>query len=153
MKVQKNKIDYFLQICTFLMILIVTVYIVLIWQHIPQTILVHYNSYGIIDRYGNKNELLILLVVSWVLYLGMLGVSFFPRIWNIPVSTQGKNKEKIYHITLYLVETMNFIITCVFCFLSLYTLTGQNLPSFFILYVPMILIIILCFGIWMWKVK
>ena len=153
MKIKKNKIDYFLQILTFLIILTITIYVFINWQQIPQTIPGHYNINGVIDRYGDKRELLILILTSWGLFLAMFGLSFFPRIWNIPVSTQGKNKEKIYHITLYLLETMNLITTCIFCYLILYTLTNKNLPSYFWLYIPAIFITMIGFGIWLWKVQ
>lgn len=153
MKIKKNRIDYFLQIITFLIILVTTVYVVIHWQDIPDIIPGHYQIDGKIDRYGNKSELWILIAISWIMFLGLSGLTLLPGIWNIPVSIENNNKEKIYHITLYLIETMNFILTCVFCFLILYTIMGYHLPLFFILYVPLIFITILCFSLWMWKAR
>lgn len=136
-----------------MIILVTTVYVVIHWQDIPDIIPGHYQIDGKIDRYGNKSELWILIAISWIMFLGLSGLTLLPGIWNIPVSIENNNKEKIYHITLYLIETMNFILTCVFCFLILYTIMGYHLPLFFILYVPLIFITILCFSLWMWKVR
>lgn len=51
------------------------VYLAVIWNHLPETVPLHWNAAGEIDRYGSRNELwMIPLMTSGLIYLLMLAV-------------------------------------------------------------------------------
>ena len=46
-------------------------YLAFIWNDLPEKVPMHYNLKGVVDRYGNKTELLILLGVVTVINIGV----------------------------------------------------------------------------------
>lgn len=51
------------------------VYLAVIWNHLPETVPLHWNAAGEIDRYGSRKELwMIPLMTSGLIYLLMLAV-------------------------------------------------------------------------------
>ncbi len=44
-------------------------YLLLVWPHLPASVPMHYNLHGEIDRFGSKNELILLIIVMSVVAL------------------------------------------------------------------------------------
>lgn len=81
-----------------LVILAPAVYLAIVWNSLPASMPMHYNMQGDVDRYGDKSELLIMLLVltaiNIVLYL------LLPNIYRIdPKKYAGENKDRLYRIT------------------------------------------------------
>ncbi len=54
------------------------------WSTIEETVPLHINFWGQIDRWGNKNELIPIIILMWVVSVLIFIVQFFPRLWSIP---------------------------------------------------------------------
>lgn len=142
MKLKNTKLDYVLQGASFICLLATSLYLLFNWGNIDGQIPAHYGSGGVIDRLGNKSELIITLVIGWVIDIGMMTLSKFPNMWNIPINPIEEKREEAYLITKHLLGWEMLIISINFSFLSLYPLTNKNLPSFY-----MLLVIGMVFGL------
>jgi uncharacterized membrane protein len=89
--------DKFMKKIVWLFIIAPAIYIAITWNTLPETIAMHFNLKGDIDRYGSKNELvtmiLILIAVNAVVYL------LLPQVYRIdPKRYAAENKERLFRI-------------------------------------------------------
>lgn len=54
------------------------------WPEIAAIIPTHYGFDGQPDAWGSKNSLLPLAALDILLYLGLVILIFFPKVWNVP---------------------------------------------------------------------
>jgi uncharacterized membrane protein len=127
------------------------IYLAVLWKQIPQTVPMHFDIKGNIDRYGSKNELLVL-----VLSLTVLNAIVYLVVTNIykidPKKYAAQNKERIqrmaFSVSLYLsavwmllvyeISHSNTAMTMKFVFIAmglLFALLGNNMynikPNYF----------------------
>jgi len=138
MKVKKNKYDIFVEMVCLTLLVGVSIYLYLNWRSIPDMIPGHYNAMGEIDRMGSKQELVVLPIIGWLMYLILTVIGKFPQIWNTGVSVTEENKERVYRITKNLLNTVKLIMVAVFVYLiinssQVISLTVWFLPVFLIL--------------------
>ena len=80
-----------------LFIIAPAIFLAIVWNTLPETIAMHFNLKGDIDRYGSKNELatmiLILIAVNAVVYL------LLPQVYRIdPKRYAVENKGRLFRI-------------------------------------------------------
>ena len=115
------------------LLLATCVWLAVKWKELPELVPMHYNFQGEIDRYGKKSELLIVPIFGWVLVLLLGVVSRFPKIWNTGgLELTDENREYVYKRLRYMLDTMMVLVSGAFSFLTVYTLTGENLPKAFL---------------------
>ena len=56
------------------------------------TIPMHYNFNGEVDRYGNKWEIWIAYIAGIILYFGLSVIERKPQYWNTGITITEKNK-------------------------------------------------------------
>ena len=66
-----------------------------------------------------------MLVVQWGLYLLCTGVEQVPQVWNTGVKVTAANRERVYRILKYMLETLKLIIQIIFSFLFVYITSCQ----------------------------
>lgn len=80
-----------------LIILIPGIYLVCIWNSLPETIPVHFDIKGDADRYGNKKEMLVPVIIITVISLFLYFL--FKNIYRIdPKKYAIENKERFLRI-------------------------------------------------------
>lgn len=89
--------DKFMKKIVWLFILAPAIYLGIVWNALPETIAMHFNLKGDIDRYGSKNELatmvLVLIAVNVVVYL------LLPQVYRIdPKRYAVENKARLFRI-------------------------------------------------------
>jgi uncharacterized membrane protein YhdT len=114
------------------------IYLFLKWNSIPDRIPGHYNAMGEIDRMGSKEELLVLPVIGWLMYLGMTVIEKFPQIWNTGVTVTEENKERVYRVLKNMLSTLKLIVVAVFVYLTINSSQAISLPVWFL---PVLLIL------------
>ena len=67
----------------------------------------------------------------WVFYIGLSLLQRFPQIWNTGVEVTEENRERVYRILMYMIETLKLLIEAVVSFLTVYSMTGKDLPGWF----------------------
>ncbi|MDR1159852.1 MAG: DUF1648 domain-containing protein [Syntrophomonadaceae bacterium] len=146
MKVKNRKFDIVINIICLLLLLGITVYLAVNWNNIPGKVPGHYNAMGEIDRWGNKNELLIMTVIAWIIYFLMTILEGFPRIWNTGVAVTEENKERVYRILKSVLSATKLLVVATFAYLTIISSLFKELPSWFL---PVFLFIILGSMIWL----
>ncbi|QAT41835.1 DUF1648 domain-containing protein [Aminipila luticellarii] len=154
MKIKKSSWDIPMQLICLLLLGAMTAYLIINWKGLPDTIPGHYNARDVVDRWGDKSELLILAMLGWGLYLGMAVIEKFPSIWNTGVAVTEKNKEAVYGILKNMLSTLKLVTVTIFVFLTMNSALSNHLPVWFL---PLVLIStfgpIIFFSIQLRKVK
>lgn len=128
MKVKKTKLDKIFNLLSLLLLIGTTLFFVLHWSNFPDKVPMHYDAAGHIDRWGNKQELLILPLISWIMYLFMTIIEQLPQLWNTGVRITDENKERVYRTLLHLMTSIKFIIISLVSYMSLQSALSHSLP-------------------------
>jgi len=139
MKVKNNKYDIGVEIVCLTLLIGVLIYLFLNWSSIPDIIPGHYNAMGKIDRMGSKNELLILPIIGWLMYLILTVIENLPQIWNTGVTVTEENKERVYRILKNLFNTVKLIMVAIFVYL---TINSSQVISLSVWFLPLFLLLI-----------
>ena len=134
MKMRRSRTipDRILEVISLLVMIGTTFYLIVGWNSFPDRIPAHYNAAGEIDRWGGKGELIFLLVMMWILYIGITLIQRFPQIWNTGVQVTQENRERVYRTLMYMLETLKLLMVAGLTFLTVYSMTGKNLPVWFL---------------------
>ena len=139
MEIKHNKLDTIAEVFCMILLIVTTLYTIYMYIQLPEKIPIHYNAVGVIDRYGNKLEIFILLIVTWVMYIGLSLVTRVPQFWNTGVSVTAENKDRVYRILKNMLKIIKMEIIVIFCYLIYNRTTLYNLPKWF---VPVFLVLL-----------
>jgi uncharacterized membrane protein len=103
-----------------LIIPIPALYLALLWKKIPETVPMHFDLQGNIDRYGTKQELLYLIIgltiLTTVVYL------LVTNIYKIdPKKYAAQNKERMQRIAFYVAAYLSAVFVMI-----IYTVVHDN---------------------------
>jgi uncharacterized membrane protein len=89
------------------------IYLALVWQNLPETIAMHFDIEGKADRYGNKKELMVMVIVLSVMCAGIFFL--LSNIYKIdPKRYAAENKDRLkrmgFIISIFLSAMTCFII-------------------------------------------
>lgn len=129
-------------------ILFLIVFLIINWPNIPNKIASHYNALGTPDAWSSKESILTMPIVNLGLYLLLTVVSFFPKVWNIPVEITNENYLFIYQNMRSMLCFLKLIIVATFTYISICDATGRSLGSFFL-----ILFLVLLFGVMIYYIR
>ncbi len=114
---------------------------------LPDTVATHYGLDGSPDAWGSKKHLWVIAVVSLVLVVGLMRLSRFPYIFNLPISITKENALFQYRLAARLVRFIALVVSSIFFFIVYDTIQSglgqkaEKLPIWLIL-VDMCLIFI-----------
>ena len=110
--------DKFLKWIIWLFVIAPAVYLAIIWNTIPETIAVHFDLKGKVDRYGNKNELLtmtlILTLLNAAIYL------LLPQVYRIDPKRYAVENTSRLHRIAFAVSIFIAAVLCLLIYSSLY---------------------------------
>jgi F0F1-type ATP synthase assembly protein I len=132
MNIKRNIYDVFVNVICLGLLVGIIIYLGISWNSIPEKIPGHYNAAGVIDRWGNKGELLITPIIAWIMYIGLTAVEKFPQIWNTGVQITEQNKERVYRILKNFIGTEKVLIVAVFTFIMINSSLSKALPIWFL---------------------
>ena len=139
MKLKYTKFQKIIEMITIILLFLVCAYLIVSWDTLPSKIPAHYNASGIVDRLGNKNEILMIPIISFVLYGLLTIVSFFPTTWNVPVKITEENRQFVYLNLKTMLLLIKMYIIILFAYIMYSNIKTQSLGIWFL---PLILIII-----------
>ena len=110
--------DKFLNRIIWVFIIAPAVYLAIVWNSVPDTIALHGNLKGEVDRYGSKNELItitiILTLVNVAVYL------LLPQVYRIdPKRYAPENKSRLHRIA-FAVSVFLAAVLCLLIYSSIY---------------------------------
>ena len=113
-----------------------TVWVACRYAALPDRIPTHYGADGVIDGYGDKSMIWVLLAITWFI-VGLLSVTeLFPKYWNIPFKVTKENHNRLMTLTWHFISTTKLLVACLFAYLVVMCIRGENLSAWF---VPMVL--------------
>ena len=108
-----------------------TVWVACRYAALPDRIPVHYGADGVIDGYGDKSMIWVLLSIAWFI-AGLLSVTeLFPKYWNIPFKVTKENQARVLTIAWHMLSATKLIVTGVFAYLAIKVTQGGNLSAYF----------------------
>ncbi|MBV7276890.1 DUF1648 domain-containing protein [Clostridium thailandense] len=132
MKIKRSKYDTIINFLSLLCLIGTASILIISWKTIPNEIPGHYNAVGNIDKITNKNSLIVLFAVGWIMFIGVSFIERFPQIWNTGIQVTEQNKERVYRILKNMIGTVKLLVVLVFSYLTLHSITGKNLSPLFL---------------------
>ena len=122
------------------------------YTSLPESIPMHFNLAGKVDRYGDKSEILILPFVGTVLFFGMTILNKFPHIFNYLVEITTENALAQYQSATQMLRILKFVVILIFITITLLTIdvskqNGNEINPWFVPALIGILFIITTFYI------
>ena len=109
--------------------LAVTVLPILFWSYIPNKIPAHYGATGKADRIGNKEELILLFFVLWLL-IGIFSiVSYYLKASGVSKYASEQDEENL-HIVYPMMTWTSFVVVCNICLHNYHFDFGKKFRSF-----------------------
>jgi len=110
--------DKYMKKIVWLFIIAPAIYLAIAWNTLPETIAMHFNLKGDIDRYGSKNELatmiMILIAVNALVYL------LLPQVYRIdPKRYAAENKGRLFRIA-FAVAVFTSAVLCLIIYSSIH---------------------------------
>lgn len=130
MKLKKDKFEISMDCISLVSLIATAIFLILIWDKIPQEIPGHYNALGEVDKMTGKNSLLIVYFIGWVLFLTISILERFPKVWNTGVEVTEENRERVYRVLKHMLVTMKTFVAVLFSYLTVQATTGKNYQSF-----------------------
>lgn len=129
MKIERNKYDILVTRITLAVMILTLIFYGVYWFKMPDTIPMHYNLQGQIDRWGSKYESLIIPAGMIILYVLMTFVEKKPSLWNTGVKITPENRQRVYQTLLHFTTTTRLIIIVFFAYLTICTLLAMPLAK------------------------
>ena len=117
----KTKLQKTLKVLSLSIMGITCIYFAMNWMRLPDTIPVHYNLAGEVDRMGSKFEMIMLPIVMIVLTSSLFIIEKHPNAWNTGVTITEGNKERVYKTLGNLICVVQFLLVIIFSYLILTT--------------------------------
>jgi uncharacterized membrane protein len=100
--------DTILRRIIWVIILIPAAYLALIWNHVPQTVPIHFDINGNVDSYTNRNNFLFLMIALTV--VNMIVYLIVKNIYRIdPKKYAAQNKDRMQRIGFYVATYLSAI--------------------------------------------
>ncbi|MFP3904182.1 MAG: DUF1648 domain-containing protein [Armatimonadota bacterium] len=133
-KIRLSTFYHILNLAAAGLILAATVWIIVIWGDIPETIPVHFNLQGNPDAWGSKSTLGAMPLVAGLMYLFMSYFGARPRMANYPWEITEDNAEDQYRLTRELIiwlklETMAIFALIIWSMVRAAAGTAETLSS------------------------
>ena len=132
-KIERNALDILETIVSLLCLIGVVVYLILAWNTIPDKIPAHYNAAGEVNRWGNKSELIVLPIISWLMFGLITLIERFPSIWNTGVRITLENRDAVYRLLKNLIAVIKIFVLLMFGSITVISSLSLSLPVWYIL--------------------
>ena len=132
MKTKYNKLQIVLEIIGAIILMAFVIFLISSWSGISEKIPAHYNMSGEVDRWGSKNEILILPIIGGILYVGLTALTFIPKIWYVPTAKNEESKEAVYICIKTMVIILKAELIGTFFYIAYYSVNSQGLPIMFL---------------------
>ena len=123
-KVPFEPIDIIVEVISMTLLLLMLIYTIIEYKHLPETIPTHFNAQGIADDYSDKSMIWGLPILGIVMYAGLFIVNKFPHVHNYMVNITEENALKNYRFSTRLVRGVNFFTVVLFAYIQ-YTIIAS----------------------------
>lgn len=96
LKLAKSKSEWVWDIIGYGVYLASIIFLIYIWDTLPNEVPAHFNASGEVDRWGSKYELLILPIIGLLMAVLMQFIEKFPESHNYPSRLNENNVKEFY---------------------------------------------------------
>jgi uncharacterized membrane protein len=114
LKLKLTNLDYLIEILGLLLFSSTWIFIISIYNNLPDIIPNHYNALGTADNFGKKWMILSLPIVSTVLFIGLTLLNYFPESFNYPTKINEDNALIQYTYATRLIRYLKLVIVFIF---------------------------------------
>ena len=114
LKLKLTILDYLIEILGLLLFSSTWIFIISIYNSLPDIIPIHYNALGTADNFGKKWMILSLPIVSTVLFIGLTLLNYFPESFNYPTKINEDNALIQYTYATRLIRYLKLVIVFIF---------------------------------------
>ena len=119
----------------------ITIWVACRYGALPDRIPIHYGVNGVVDGYGAKSMIWVLVAMVWIEVGIVSAVEQFPRFWNVPFKVAKENRCRVLILTWHLISTTKLIVLGIVAYPTIMSVLGGNLPAFFTSLVPTALVV------------
>ena len=113
-KLQKSNFFKFLEILPFILLGLGLLYNIIMYLKLPENIPIHFNFYGEINDYADKDSIWALNVLGFILVFIMYKLMQHPENFNYTVKITEQNAEKQYYSAIKTMNIINIILAMLF---------------------------------------
>lgn len=107
------------------------IFLIVIWDSLPEKIPTHFNASGEIDGYGSPSSLIFIFVTMLLLSLMLFVITLFPNIWNMPGKITENNANKAYSYIRSMLVGQSLIIAATFAYMTIMSALQKPLGLWF----------------------
>ena len=115
--IKKTKSEWTWDVIGYVLYVGSLIFLMVIWDMLPDEVPAHYNAIGEVDRWGSKGELLILPIIGAFLLVFLQLIEKYPEVHNYPARLNESNAEKFYLLSRKLVNQLKNICLILFAFI------------------------------------
>lgn len=109
-----------------------TLWVACRYGSLPDRIPIHYGANGVINGYGSKGMIWVLIASMWVVVGLMSVVEQFPRLWNTGFKLTKENHCRLLALTWHFMSTTKLAGTVLFAYTVVMCARGGNLSPLFL---------------------
>ncbi|MBC8004701.1 MAG: DUF1648 domain-containing protein [Verrucomicrobia bacterium] len=132
-KIELTITDKVIELIGWLSLLAIWVLAITSYSNLPDTIPIHYDGTGQIDRFGNKINILTLPLIATILFVGITIANRFPHIFNYPIKITEENTFRQYSNITRMNRYLKLIFVIIFGFIAYNTIESTNSLGFWFL--------------------
>jgi uncharacterized membrane protein len=125
-ELELTRFDKTLEILGWISVLVIWILVITNYITLPDSIPIHYNSMGVADRFGGKENILTLPIVATILFIGLTMLNQFPHLFNYPTEITEDNALRQYTYATRLLRYLKFIILVIFGAITWQTISNVH---------------------------
>ena len=129
-KVPFEPVDIIVEVISMTALLLMIIYTIIEYKHLPDMIPTHFNAQGIADGFSDKSMIWGLPIIGVVIYVGLFILNKFPHVHNYMVNITEENAFKNYQFSTRIVRGVSVFTVVLFAYIQ-YTIIasakGENI--------------------------
>ena len=109
----------------------ITIWVACRYGSLPDRMPVHYGANGVVDGYGAKSMIWVLVAMAWIEVGIVSAVEQFPRLWNVPFNVTKENQCRVLTLTWHLISTTKLIVLGLVVYTTIMSVLAGNLSAYF----------------------
>lgn len=107
-------------------------FMLLVWADVPEQIPAHFDVSGVTDRWGDRIELIMVLLVAILLYAGLTWITLHPQVWNVPSAKDEVQEAHIYRTTMTMLIAIKVELLMTFFYISVSQVMVRDLHPIYL---------------------
>jgi uncharacterized membrane protein len=125
-EIEPTKVDKILEIIGLVLLVALWCMILIHYTKLPETIPIHYNERGEADRFGGKQDILIIPIIATVMFIAITKLNKYPHLFNYPTKITQENAVEQYTNATRMIRILKLVIVFIFGLIAFQTIQFVN---------------------------